>query len=621
MRTVDRSSERGQVLLIVAMGFFLVLVGGSALALDMGNSVLQKRRLQNTADAAALAAATELSRGHSVDDAVVAAQGVVAANTSTATLPYDPTSSLGPALQQGIEFEGSTVRVALKADVGTYFAPVVGVNKVNIGAKSRATVGPYGVLPITFKRFSDGNTAFPLDPPANPDRVTDYLMPSQDLFGHPITIGDWPSPLTQSPSPAASDTADGHYDPTVSGATAPLIGHDAVANVSNGNDFHFFVAPDVRGFSQVTPTFYNGADLSDTSAAQLLKNTTLGYILAGGYPGPFPHPGEELAAFSGVTNNDAVHVMQERYKPGDLVAAMVYNGTVYRKPSFTLQVTPDILTSASSPPTTLTYQVTLVSVNNFTHPGVQFSASGLAGWGDWQFADAAPNTPYTIPVTGPDPVTVTLKVTANQSGARTALIEAYAPPPVGSSEGQTRTICATAVVGSAPSFSVSGTEGYKVVEQGSGTRFDLQVDGWNGIGTEDAPVQVGWVGFSSPSGVTLSAPSTVQVRDGHSANLRVNVDVGAGASTGEWTMQVNVKDADSSHQERNQTIYLTLEITSSSSSSTVLLNTSFVKVLGYSNFRIDYFTNNTVYAHAVSGLFSSPDQLGRGMSARLIPWN
>ncbi len=620
MGIIGRDSERGQVLIIMAMGFFLVMLAGTALTIDIGNGMLQKRRLQNTADAAALAAATELSRGGSIDAAVAAAQGIVSVNTGGAvSLPYNPAVTLGTSLQNGIEIAGNTVRVALGRSVSTYFAPAFGVNHINVAAKARAMVGPEGVLPITFKRFSNGNTAYSLDPPDNPDRVTDYLMPAQDALGNSITIGDWPSPLTAYPSPAASDTADGHYDLKVSGVIAPLVGHDAVANVANGNDFHFFVAPDVRGFSQVSPTLYNGAQITDSQSAQLLKNTTVGYILAGGYPGPFPLPGDELAAFSGVTNNDAVHAMQQRYKPGDLVTAMVYNGTVYRKPSFTLQVNPSIIVSSGSPPTTVSVQVTLVPVNNFTNGGVEFSASGLAGWGDWQFEDGALNTTYSKPITGTNPVTLTFKVTANQPGAKTALIEAYAPPPVGSGEGQTRTICATVVVGSTPSFSVASAEAYKVVEQGSGTRFDLQVQGWNGISTEDAPVTTEWIG--APAGVTITVPSTVQVRNGHSTNLRVNVDVGAGASTGEYPLLLTVKDADPNHQERNQTIILTLAITSSSTNSTVLLNTSFVRVLGYTNFRIDYFTNNTVYAHAVGGLFSSPDQMGKGLSPRLVPWN
>jgi hypothetical protein len=621
MAVRGRDSERGQILIIVAMGFFLVMLAGTAMTIDIGNGILQKRRLQNTADAAALAAASELSRGGSIDDAVAAAQGMVSANTGGAvSLPYNPGVTLGVNLKNGIEIANNSVRVALGRSVPTYFAPAIGVNQINVAAKARAVVGPEGVLPIAFKRFSAGDTSYPLAPPDNPDRVTDYLMPAQDALGNPITIDEWPSPLTASPSPAASDTADGHYDPTVSGAVAPLIGHDAVANVANGNDFHFFVAPDVRGFSQLTPTLYNGAEITDAQSAQLLKNTTVGYILAGGYPGPFPYPGDELAAFSGVTNNDAVHAMQQRYKPGDLVTAMVYNGTVYRKPSFTLQVSPSLVASTNNPPTTASVQVTLVPVNNFTNAGVQFSASGLDGWGDWQFEGGALNTTYTEPITSSSPVTLTFKVTANQPGARTALIQAYAPPPVGSAEGQTRTICATFVVGSVPSFSVASGEAYKVVEQGSGTRFDLDVEGWNGIGSEYAPVSWAWADAAPSGTVTISVPSSVQVRNGHSTSLRVNVDVGSDASIGEYPILLTVKDADPNHQERNQTIVLTLAITSSSTNSTVLLNTSFVKVLGYANFRIDYFTNNTVYAHAVSGLVSWPDLLGKGLKPRLVPW-
>ena len=49
-------SQHGQVLVIVAVAF-TVLLGAAAIAVDLGNGQLQKRRLQNVADAAALAAA------------------------------------------------------------------------------------------------------------------------------------------------------------------------------------------------------------------------------------------------------------------------------------------------------------------------------------------------------------------------------------------------------------------------------------------------------------------------------------------------------------------------------------------------------------------------------------
>ncbi|MHB1160563.1 MAG: pilus assembly protein TadG-related protein [Chloroflexota bacterium] len=623
MQYRNRGSESGQILIIIAMGIFLVMLGGTAMAVDWGNGLLQRQRLQNTADAAALAAATELARGGSVDDAVTAAQAIVSSNTAGAmTLPYPGTGS-GTGLSEGIEISTTptnSVRVSLLRQVKTMFAPAIGVDSLSVRAKARAVVGPFGVLPIAFKRFSDGNTALPLTPPDNPDRVTDYLMPAKNALGQAITIDNWPWPsLTTPPSPAASDTADGHYDPQLSGVVAPLVGHDAQANVSNSSDFHFFVAPDVRGLSLVAPVFYNGASLSTTQSAQGLKNTTVGYILAGGYPGPNPTVGEELAAFSGVTNNDVVHAMQQRYKSGDLVTAMVYNGTVYRKPSFDLYVTPGLANTTNLPPVTVSYQVTLMPVNNFTHGGVEFSATGLQGWGDWEFEDGGLNTTYTRAVSGSSPVTVTLKVTANQPGAKTALIQAYAPPPVGSSGGQGRTVCATVVVGTDPSFSVRVPEGRKTVEQGSGTRFDLEVRGWNGIATMDAPVVWEWIG-TPPSGVTVTAPATVSVRS-NQTGLRVEVDASTAASIGEWPLRVIVKDADPNHQERNQEILLTVVVTDSTASPHVLLNTAFVKVLGYANFRIDHFTNNTVYAHAVSGLASSPEGLGKGMSARLVPWN
>ena len=54
-----RNSQRGAVIVLVAIGMgALILTAG--LALDMGHAFLNKTRLQNTVDAAALAAAKEL---------------------------------------------------------------------------------------------------------------------------------------------------------------------------------------------------------------------------------------------------------------------------------------------------------------------------------------------------------------------------------------------------------------------------------------------------------------------------------------------------------------------------------------------------------------------------------
>lgn len=634
------SGERGQVILVIALGVFSVMLGASAMALDWGNSLLQKQRLQNVADAASLAAAQEISRGRSIADAVAVAQSIVSSNTGGAlTLAY-PGTGTGSGLTDGLELSPSTgeARVALSRQVGTMIAPVLGVNSIGVAARSRAIVGPYGVLPVTVKRFSDGNTAYDLGESGNPEQVVDYISSAYSAPSTPRYISSWPSPLSASPAAPAGDTLPDAHDPQVSGPVFAFVGRQSSPNVANSSDFHFFVAPDVRNITAATPTFYNGITQGDLTSTQILKNVTSGYILSRGYPGPNPTVGEQLGTFSGAPTDQAVEAMKKTYKRGDVVTAMVYDGTVYRKPSFDLRVDSAIKTSSSinitppppppvlpAPGSPITFQVTLTPVNNFASTsGVQFSATGLEGWADWKFESGGLNSPYNSgPVSGGAlTLTFSISATTEVQGARTAVIRAF-----DAESGTTRTVTASVVVGSIPAFSVSSGEAYRVVEQGSSTRFDLDLKGWNGYPTTDVAVSQEWVG-GTPAAVTVSTPSTVRVRDGFTASLRVNVDAGSGATTGEWTMRIRLTDPNDA--SRSQAILLTVQIIPASTNPTVSLTTSFVKVLGYANFRITYANNasspspsldsNTVYAYAVSGLVADPRLLGLGMTARLVPW-
>src|SRR5512140_571678 len=74
----DRSSESGQIILVMAVVVSFVLLGVAAIAIDLGNGELQKRRLQNVADAAALAAGNVMLKpGATQAEAKSAAQTTV----------------------------------------------------------------------------------------------------------------------------------------------------------------------------------------------------------------------------------------------------------------------------------------------------------------------------------------------------------------------------------------------------------------------------------------------------------------------------------------------------------------------------------------------------------------
>ena len=638
MKGRDLAGERGQILLIVAAGLFFVMLGATAVAVDWGNGLLQKRRLQNTADAAALAAASELSQGGTIATAVSAAQNIVSSSTGGAvSLPYPGTGS-GTGLSNGIELStAGEVRVALVRQVKTMFAPILGMNTLTVRARSRAVVGPYGVLPIAFKRFSDGDTSFALNTGTNPPTVRDYLAPAN--FD---TITSWPSPLTLKSSEFDHKDSAGNtvrrdaelrlpdaYDPNVNGRVVPLIGQNAVANIASGNDFHFFVAPDVRDITNPQPTFYNGVQPS--TSIQQLKDMESSYFYSPtkppGYPGPNPFPGQQVGILNGTNTSLTVDAIRKSFGRGSVVTAMVYNGTVYRRPEFDLQLDSAIKTSGSP----IVFHVTLVPRNNFVGD-VQLSAIGLENWGQWWFANDSPGTTHVVSIAG-SPVTVDFSIMPNSSsqGARTALIVGY-----DWAGGTTRTASATVVVGTASCFSQSTPQAFQVVEAGSGTSFELDLQGWGASGYDQyvSFSSLGWYdnpstpSGSPPTGVTVTMPDPTRVRKDHLSKVKLNISVASNASLGTHMLKVRASDGDSTH---DQDMYLTVSVIPPDTQPTAGSTTSFVVVLGYANFVITYagnatspspsLDNNTIYAYAVSPLMADPNDLPGGMGARLIGWN
>ncbi len=631
----EESSERGQILIVIATALFFVMLAATAVAVDLGNGLLQKRRLQNVSDAAALAATYELSRGSSQNVAQAAAEGVVSSNLGTAfTFPVSNTGS-GTALTEGIEFGTNSVRVALKRSVQTMFAPVLGVNSLTAGARSKAQVGRSGVLPISVKRFSAGDTSYPLDSAGQADPVYDYLKPRNvdTIIGSPRA---WPSPLTSSPSPEAGYSPPDGYDPALSGRVMPILGHEAQANMANGNDFHFWVIPDVRNITQSTPDYYNG--VSGATSVLQLKDISSSYLWPlPGYPGPHPVVGEQIAVLNGVDTKKAVDALKKSYRRGDVVTAMVYDGTVYRRPSFSLQVDNGKKSTSSLVSSPVNFTLSVMPNNNFSSSGVRFWATGLSGWADWQFGPGSLNQPYDLPVpVSGATVGFQISSTIERTGARTGLIMAY-----DQTTGTASSIAVTVVVGSEAGFSVSCGDAYKEAEQGSPAEYTLQLKAENGYPHTDVYTNVlEWYSFNPldpvnptslagpPAGMSVSIsandnPAAVN----NNAQVKVVVLTDSGTPTGIYMARLQMWDGTPAH---TQEVYLVVEVVAAGTGTSLSSGTSFVNVLGYANFAITYADNhttpssednNTVYGYAVSGLAADPSALRMGLNPRLVGWS
>src|SRR5688572_2099610 len=111
-RSKPRNSQRGAVavLVAIAMGALLLMAG---LALDMGHAFLNKTRLQNTVDAAALAAARTL----------------------------DDTGNIGLATAEALQAFGSNASATGNSELAAAYAS--GAGSIQVTVEYSATLPPF----------------------------------------------------------------------------------------------------------------------------------------------------------------------------------------------------------------------------------------------------------------------------------------------------------------------------------------------------------------------------------------------------------------------------------------------------------------------------------------------
>jgi Flp pilus assembly protein TadG len=143
--------ERGATLAFVAVTIF-VLIGVTALAVDFGALYVDRRRMVNASDAAALAAAITYAKkdatcGTNDDPAKAQANSLATANTSNAKPDDRPGQTAFT-----VDCSTKTVTVQYYLTHDYYFAGAIGVNSTPVVSKASAHWGPAsgagGVLPI-----------------------------------------------------------------------------------------------------------------------------------------------------------------------------------------------------------------------------------------------------------------------------------------------------------------------------------------------------------------------------------------------------------------------------------------------------------------------------------------
>ena len=325
---------RGQVLILFVLMLGLVFLSVLAAAADVSQMHTQRRKLQNAADAAALAGAEEYKVTASTAAGDAAARASVLRNAPYAT---DFTViGAGSSLQNGIQFAGDDVRVALRHEFQGFFSGAIGFPTLVVGARARATIRPPDVfLPITVKRFDEGRTDLPLDDPLQPDPAgpqtpnqrTDYLCSGTGQ------ITAWPSAVGTAPAFMQTANCDTQPSPTNPGPEAFLIGTGVGPNKPSdpGEAIRGWVVPEIRNSHTATPTCYHDFDCSVNNS----KNAVADYIESFGGASiddsmPAPTVGESIGMIAGTSAGLSVDSIKARYQVGDTILAMVWDGTVYK---------------------------------------------------------------------------------------------------------------------------------------------------------------------------------------------------------------------------------------------------------------------------------------------------
>ncbi len=136
------SRESGQIIVLVAL-LLVGLVAMLGLVLDGGGMYMQRRRMQNAADAGAIAGA------------VVMAEGADNAQAEAKATEYTMAHNQAEACE--VTIDGARIAVVAKVGYPTTFARIVGLDHVTVTARAVAGYAPvgslYGVAPIAVRDF------------------------------------------------------------------------------------------------------------------------------------------------------------------------------------------------------------------------------------------------------------------------------------------------------------------------------------------------------------------------------------------------------------------------------------------------------------------------------------
>lgn len=358
--------EGGQSVVLVAL-MFAVLMGFTAMSIDVGRFYAERRFIQNAVDTAALACAVKYATsGQDPQAAWNAADGILqdrnlAHNPLGLSLSYpaygDPLvyggASLPVNLISGIlptSNEGLGCRVAITVAVPTYLIKVVSSTLNTISLTTRAYAkAKGGLLPSVVKRYLNiGDTD---DTPGNDGN--NEFMDTTAAAGYDSACHAY-----------------SNYLPSCVPASLSMPGDEIVLfgqsqSADNDSSFRGYIGLDVRNFSSdpLVHVSYNG--VAPDATVNTLKDFEANWITQG-YPGPdicTPSTTQflacaQIAAINGSSSGIFVTYYNQFFRPGDIGLFQLYDGTTKSVPDFSFNPpTIAVPTSGTVPSKTIAYSM------------------------------------------------------------------------------------------------------------------------------------------------------------------------------------------------------------------------------------------------------------------------
>ncbi len=636
--------ETGQAAALMAILLFMVFIVFASLAIDGAMTYLARRDLQNVADSAALAACRVLAQNDITTTPLAAAQNAVATNLGgwtefVGSNPPGTNVGAGAGLVKGIEIASPQVRVAVQRVVPTVLTQFFGRAPSPMLAQARCDVrAGGGLMPIAIQRYDGEAGGTMIDHVANktaPVYPTDSVTVTWDGRYGPFQV-----PIPTDPYVAS----DGALADTNTGPEVVLVGQSADTN-NNTSSMRDLVLLDIRNVaSQYALEYYNGAN----SQADAAKDMSQDWIYQHGYPGPFPQVGSQVAILDGASVAFAAGAMDTAgYRPGDVIATIVYDGYVWTRPDFSVALTPAAGNGISTGYPTNAGTAVAYTLN------IAKAGPASAAWFsplDFNVQLDFTNDPLPadthvavngVELSGPNYATTINNVTSTGWNGTVAIwstqavtqvnylsgIDVIAESSLGLSHGASSSYGFGANT-IAANYTARSNSGQLVMRQGSSYAVNLISLGIGaafpgGQGCSNVPVQASvllggapqvWGSFfSSPSGTTVD----IKKNTDKAINLSLSVQSNAFVGTG-YTLRLTVGPRTCSGTTLPVHIVdVPFEIKLPAPTATP---DKFVVIQGYANFKISRVDANDVWGFAISQLFERYEDLTVGLRPRLVSW-